>query len=222
MYWKADSDSQLTKGLAALLVQGLSGCTPEEIVRIEPDFIAMLGLQQSLTPSRNNGFLNMFKLMQAKALELLVQQQQQQRQQQEQPEAKSSSVVINEEDKDSLSRQSPSNGGEEDDVDAEPMKPAASNTPVADRMVYKLQSELDPLSLHVVDDSYKHAGHAGFKGGAGYSGESHFTVEIVSARFEGLTSIKRHRLVYQILEEELKNSIHALSLVTKTPSEAGH
>jgi BolA-like protein 1 len=61
------------QGLAALLVQGLSGATPEEIVKIPADWIASMGLQQSLTPSRNNGFLNMFKLMQKKALELLVQ-----------------------------------------------------------------------------------------------------------------------------------------------------
>ena len=77
--WAADSDSQLTKGLAALLVNGLSGCTPEEIVRIDPSFIDMLGLTQALTPSRNNGFLNMFKLMQRKSLELLVQQSKQAR-----------------------------------------------------------------------------------------------------------------------------------------------
>ena len=66
----------LLQGLAALLVQGLSGCTPDEIVRIQPTFIELLGLQQSLTPSRNNGFLNMFKLMQKKALEVYLQQQQ--------------------------------------------------------------------------------------------------------------------------------------------------
>lgn len=71
IYWQADSDSQLTKGLAALLVLGLSGCTPEEILKVEPDFIEALGLKQSLTPSRNNGFLNMFRLMQRKTLEIV-------------------------------------------------------------------------------------------------------------------------------------------------------
>ncbi|MEW5297635.1 MAG: hypothetical protein WDW36_000832 [Sanguina aurantia] len=69
--WQADSDSQLTKGLAALLVLGLSGCTPKEVLSIQPEFIEMLGLKQSLTPSRNNGFLNAFKLMQLKCLGLL-------------------------------------------------------------------------------------------------------------------------------------------------------
>ncbi|KAL3137837.1 hypothetical protein ABBQ38_005090 [Trebouxia sp. C0009 RCD-2024] len=71
IFWEADSDSALTKGLAALLVQGLSGSTAAQIVAIPPDFINTLGLQQSLTPSRNNGFLNMFRLMQRKSLELV-------------------------------------------------------------------------------------------------------------------------------------------------------
>ena len=62
------------QGLAALLVQGLSGVPPEDIVRVQPDFIERLGLNHSLTPSRNNGFLNIFKLMQAKSLQLMAQQ----------------------------------------------------------------------------------------------------------------------------------------------------
>lgn len=60
-----------SQGLAALLVLGLSGCTPKEVLSIQPEFIEMLGLKQSLTPSRNNGFLNAFKLMQLKCLGLL-------------------------------------------------------------------------------------------------------------------------------------------------------
>ena len=63
------------QGLAALLVQGLSDSAADDIVAIPPDFIDRLGLQQSLTPSRNNGFLNMFRLMQRKSLELVQQQE---------------------------------------------------------------------------------------------------------------------------------------------------
>ena len=68
----ADSDSQLTKGLAALLVEGLSGATPKEIMAVEPDFVELLGLGQSLTPSRTNGFMNMLRLMQKKTLEAFM------------------------------------------------------------------------------------------------------------------------------------------------------
>lgn len=67
----SEAEGLRSQGLAALLVQGLSNCTAEDIVKIQPDFIDRLGLGQALTPSRNNGFLNMFKLMQAKALDLL-------------------------------------------------------------------------------------------------------------------------------------------------------
>ena len=60
------------QGLAALLVQGLSGCAVEQVARLSPEWITAMGLSQSLTPSRNNGFLNMYQLMQKKALALLV------------------------------------------------------------------------------------------------------------------------------------------------------
>ncbi|WP_339377444.1 SufE family protein [Merismopedia glauca] len=63
-----DSDSQLTKGLMGLLVEGLSGLTPSEIAQLKPDFIQLTGLDVSLTPSRSNGFYNIFLTMQQKAL----------------------------------------------------------------------------------------------------------------------------------------------------------
>jgi cysteine desulfuration protein SufE len=70
--YQGDSDSQLTKGLVGLLVEGLNGLTPTEIIQLTPDFIQETGLNVSLTPSRANGFYNIFKTMQRKALELQV------------------------------------------------------------------------------------------------------------------------------------------------------
>ncbi|MBE9217056.1 SufE family protein [Plectonema cf. radiosum LEGE 06105] len=67
--FEGDSDSQLTKGLVALLIEGLNGLTPTQIVQLTPDFIQETGLNVSLTPSRANGFYNIFKTMQKKALE---------------------------------------------------------------------------------------------------------------------------------------------------------
>jgi cysteine desulfuration protein SufE len=70
--FQADSDSQLTKGLAAFLVEGLNGLQPTEIIKLTPDFIQETGLGVSLTPSRANGFYNIFSTMQKKALGLLT------------------------------------------------------------------------------------------------------------------------------------------------------
>ena len=67
LHWQGDSDAAITKGLLALLIEGLEGLTPEQAARLDPAFIAATGLQASLTPSRANGFLNILKLMQAQA-----------------------------------------------------------------------------------------------------------------------------------------------------------
>eukprot|EP00955_Chlamydomonas_euryale_P109018 365900-Chlamydomonas_euryale.AAC.8 len=78
--------------------------------------------------------------------------------------------------------------------------------------------------MDIVDESSQHAGHAGrmlAPGKAGVGGETHFKVSIVSEAFEGMSLIKRHRWVNSLLEEEFGMGLHALSLVTKTPSEAG-
>lgn len=65
-----DSDGLMTKGLVALLVRCLSGNTAEAIQKVDPEFIKLARIDQSLTPGRNNGFLNMLKTMKSKALEL--------------------------------------------------------------------------------------------------------------------------------------------------------
>ena len=67
LHWQGDSDAAITKGLLALLIKGLEGLTPTEAVAIDPGFIAQTGLQTSLTPSRANGFINIFKMMQSQA-----------------------------------------------------------------------------------------------------------------------------------------------------------
>ncbi|MFY8148832.1 MAG: SufE family protein [Prochlorococcaceae cyanobacterium] len=70
LHWQGDSDAQITKGLLALLIEGLEGLTPREVTAVDPSFIAATGLQASLTPSRANGFLNILRMMQAQAAAL--------------------------------------------------------------------------------------------------------------------------------------------------------
>ena len=62
LHWQGDSDAAITKGLLALLIEGLEGLTPDQATAIDPAFIAATGLQASLTPSRANGFLNILQI----------------------------------------------------------------------------------------------------------------------------------------------------------------
>lgn len=88
----------------------------------------------------------------------------------------------------------------------------------ANRIKQKLQSALEASVLEIEDVSYQHAGHAGVKGNAN---ETHFNVKVVSSKFEGQNLVKRHRMVYDLLAEELQSGLHALSIVAKTPQEVG-
>jgi BolA protein len=88
---------------------------------------------------------------------------------------------------------------------------------VAEQIRRKLAAALAPSRLDIVDESARHAGHAG----ARPEGETHFRLTIVSAAFEGRTRVDRHRLVNALLAEELIGRVHALSLTTLTPDEAG-
>ena len=67
LHWQGDSDAAITKGLLALLIEGTEGLDPSAMASIDPAFLSEAGLQASLTPSRANGFLNIFKMMQAQA-----------------------------------------------------------------------------------------------------------------------------------------------------------
>lgn len=87
---------------------------------------------------------------------------------------------------------------------------------IADRLKAKLNQALAPQQLEIHDDSAKHSGHAGAREG----GESHFSVRVVSERFEGLNRVARQRLINATLAEELAGPVHALSLQTLTPAEA--
>lgn len=73
---------------------------------------------------------------------------------------------------------------------------------------------LDPDSVELVDDSAKHAGHAGARGGGG-----HFELIIVSGRFEGKSSQARHRMIHSALGDMLQKEIHAIAIKAYTPDE---
>ncbi|CAA0815408.1 SufE-like protein 1- chloroplastic/mitochondrial [Striga hermonthica] len=215
--FEADSDSVLTKGLAALLVQGLSGRPVEEIVKVSPDFVVLLGLQQSLTPSRNNGFLNMLKLMQKKALQLYVEFE---------TADNSSSSATTEKGLLQNSNLVPNaddnivNGGiKSSETDNDFREHSGMGNVLGDRgmrIKETLEKELSPVELEIEDVSYQHAGHAGVRGS---DGETHFNVKVVSQEFEGKSLVKRHRLIYSLLQEELQSGLHALSITAKTPAE---
>lgn len=92
--------------------------------------------------------------------------------------------------------------------------------PVGQRMAGKLREALKPVRLELVDNSAQHAGHAG-REGLSSDGETHFALEIVADAFEGLSPVACHRLVYDVLKEEMATPVHALQIVAKSPGQEG-
>jgi BolA protein len=86
-------------------------------------------------------------------------------------------------------------------------------SPRVARITERLQV-LEPEQLEVIDDSHHHAGHAGAADGRG-----HFTVLVLSKRFAGLNTLRRHRLVYEAVGDLMITDIHALSIQALAPGE---
>lgn len=75
-------------------------------------------------------------------------------------------------------------------------------------------ARLNPQRMEIEDESHRHAGHEGAKGGGG-----HFVLTIVSEQFSGKSTMARHRLVYDVLGALMKKEIHALSIKAYAPGE---
>lgn len=75
-------------------------------------------------------------------------------------------------------------------------------------------ASLDPVSIDIIDESHKHAGHAGAKDGGG-----HYLLKIITPKFAGMTTMARHRMIYSALGEMMKRDIHALNIQANTPDE---
>ncbi len=86
---------------------------------------------------------------------------------------------------------------------------------VEEQITKKLRQAFAPVVLEVVNDSDRHRGHAG----APATGESHFSIKVVSDRFAGKSRVERHRMVNDVLAEELKGPIHALAISALAPEE---
>ena len=86
---------------------------------------------------------------------------------------------------------------------------------VKEEIERRLSDGLQPDELSVVDESHRHAGHAG----ARPEGESHFRVRIVAAAFAGRTRIERQRMVYAALGDLMRSDVHALALTALTPAD---
>lgn len=88
-------------------------------------------------------------------------------------------------------------------------------TPIAHEIEQILTKAFAPSQLAVINDSARHSGHAGDDG----SGESHFTLEIESAAFNGVSRLERQRMVNRALGDIPGQRVHALAIKARAPGE---
>lgn len=86
------------------------------------------------------------------------------------------------------------------------------NSDRAGRLRALLEQAFQPVYLDIADDSRHHAGH-------NHGGGGHFSVSLCSERFEGRSTLERHRLVYAAVGEMMPGDIHALSIAAVAPTE---
>ncbi|MGC6486834.1 MAG: BolA family protein [Planctomycetota bacterium] len=91
----------------------------------------------------------------------------------------------------------------------------AAAGPVAAELTRRIEAALAPTRLTLQNDSDQHAGHAGHDG----SGESHFSLLVVSAAFAGLSRLQRQRLVFRAVGDLMDGRVHALQIQARTPDE---
>nr|SVE74584.1 EOG090X0K4K [Daphnia barbata] len=89
--------------------------------------------------------------------------------------------------------------------------PTKNDNPIESLIRGKLTKQFTPLHLDILNESYMHNVPKG--------SETHFKVVVVSDKFENISLLQRHRLVNEVLQDELKNGVHALSIVAKTSSQ---
>ena len=92
---------------------------------------------------------------------------------------------------------------------------AQTTGPVATEMLRRLDSVLSPTKMDLTDDSEQHRGHGGYNP----AGESHFSLKIESAAFEGKSRVERQRMIYSALGDLMHERVHALSIRAAAPGE---
>jgi BolA family transcriptional regulator, general stress-responsive regulator len=90
---------------------------------------------------------------------------------------------------------------------------APTDKPTADEIRAALEHAFAPLSIEVVDDSARHAGHAGAREGG------HYRVTLVASAFTRRPQLERHRMVYAAVAPLMGSGIHALSIIARAPNE---